>query len=145
MNQNATWYEGGSRPKQHCIRWKPSSTSPKRGTDPPIFGPCLLWPKGWKDQDATWHGDTPRPRPHCVRPGPTSPLRKGHSSPPPLFGPCLLWPRSPISATAELFFQLQLFIFSAVILPLQLQPNSITLASSELFGASSELAPNQLV
>ena len=31
--------------------------------------------------------------------------RKGHSSPP-LFGPCVLWPRSPISATAELLFQL---------------------------------------
>jgi len=29
---------------------------------------------------------------------------KGAYQPPPLFGPCLLWPRSPISATAELFF-----------------------------------------
>ena len=28
-------------------------TLPK-GTQPPIFGPCLLWPNGWMDEDATW-------------------------------------------------------------------------------------------
>jgi len=37
--------------------------------------------------------------------------RTGHSSPP-LFGPCLLWPRSPISATAELLFQVAAKIFT---------------------------------
>jgi len=21
---------------------------------PPLFGPWLLWPNGWRDQDATW-------------------------------------------------------------------------------------------
>jgi len=26
---------------------------PKKGADPPIFCPCLLWPNGWMDQDAT--------------------------------------------------------------------------------------------
>jgi len=26
---------------------------PKKGAQPPIFSPCLLWPKGWMDQDAT--------------------------------------------------------------------------------------------
>jgi len=25
----------------------------QRGTAPPIFGSCLLWPNGWMDQDAT--------------------------------------------------------------------------------------------
>ena len=25
----------------------------QRGT-PPVFGPCLLWPKGWVDKGATW-------------------------------------------------------------------------------------------
>ena len=29
---------------------------PKRGTAPPLFGPCLLWPNGWMDQDVTWYG-----------------------------------------------------------------------------------------
>jgi len=24
------------------------------GAQPPILGPCLLWPNGWMDQDATW-------------------------------------------------------------------------------------------
>ena len=33
-------------------------------------------------------------------------LRERGTAPPPLLGPCLLWPRSPISATAELLFQL---------------------------------------
>ena len=27
---------------------------PQKGTHPPIFGPCLLWPNGQMDQDATW-------------------------------------------------------------------------------------------
>ena len=33
---------------RHCVRRRPSSPSPKGGTaaPPPIFGPCLLWPKG---------------------------------------------------------------------------------------------------
>ena len=25
----------------------------KKGAQPQIFGPCLLWPNGWMDQDAT--------------------------------------------------------------------------------------------
>jgi len=25
-----------------------------QGVQPPIFGPCLLWPNGWMDQDANW-------------------------------------------------------------------------------------------
>jgi len=54
--------------------------SPKKGAEPPIFGPCLLWPNGWMDQDATWHGSRPRPRRHCVRWRPSSPPPKqGHS------------------------------------------------------------------
>jgi len=39
---------------------------------------------------------------HIVLDGVPDPA-KGHISPS-LFGPCLLWPRSPISASAELFF-----------------------------------------
>jgi len=26
---------------------------PSKWAQPPIFGPCLLWPNGWMDQDAT--------------------------------------------------------------------------------------------
>jgi len=29
-------------------------TSPKKGSQPPIFGSRLLWPNAGMDQDATW-------------------------------------------------------------------------------------------
>ena len=56
------------------------SASPLNGAQPPIFGPCLLWPSGWMDEDATWYGSRPRPRPPCIRQGPSSP-RKGTAAP----------------------------------------------------------------
>jgi len=61
---------------------------PKKGTEIPIFGPCLLWPNGCMDQDATWHGGRPRPGPHCARWGPSSPPQKGPQAPNfrPIFG-----------------------------------------------------------
>jgi len=77
--------------------------SPKKGVEPPIFGPCLLWPNGCMHQDATWHGGGPWSRPHCAKWGPapspkrgtappSSPQKKRHS-PHPIFGPYLLWPK----------------------------------------------------
>ena len=51
---------------------------PKRGTAPPIFGPCQLWPKGWMDQDATWSRGRPGPRRQCqIRFRSSFPLQKG--------------------------------------------------------------------
>jgi len=41
-------------------------TAPKKGAQPQIFGPHLLWPNGWMDQDATWYRGKPRPRRHCL-------------------------------------------------------------------------------
>ena len=52
-----------------------------KGTQPPIFGPYLLWPYGWMDQDATWYGSRPGPRPHCVRMGPRSPVKGAQQLP----------------------------------------------------------------
>ena len=40
-----------------CVRWGPSS--PKKGAQPPIFDPCLLWPNGCMHQDTTWYGGRP--------------------------------------------------------------------------------------
>ena len=40
-------------------RWGPSPL-PKKGAEPPIFGPCLLWPNDWMEQDGTWHRGGPR-------------------------------------------------------------------------------------
>jgi len=71
-DQDETWQAGRPRPWPHCVRWGPSSPSPK-GHSPQIFGPFLLWPNGWMDQDATWYGGRPRPTRHCVRWGPSSP------------------------------------------------------------------------
>jgi len=95
MHQAATWYGGRPQSRGLCVR-RGMSPLPKNGAELPIFGPCLLWPNGWMDEDATWYGSRPRPTPHCIRWGP--------SFPSPVFGPCLLWLRSPMSATAELFY-----------------------------------------
>ena len=38
MDQDATWYEGRSRPRQHCVRWGPSPPPPK-GAQAPSFRP----------------------------------------------------------------------------------------------------------
>jgi len=32
---------------------------PQKRTQPPIFGPFLLWPNGWMHQDATWYRGRP--------------------------------------------------------------------------------------
>ena len=58
--------------------------SPCHMAQPPILGPCLLWPNAFMDQDATWYRGRPRPRwePSCPWKG----------AQPPRFGPCLLWP-----------------------------------------------------
>ena len=32
---------------------------PKKGAEPPIFGPSLLWPNGWIYQDDTRYGGRP--------------------------------------------------------------------------------------
>jgi len=44
MDQYKTWHGGRTRPWPHCVRWGPSSSSPKGAQPSPIFGPCLLWP-----------------------------------------------------------------------------------------------------
>ena len=80
MDQDETWHGGRPRPWPYCVRWGPSSLSPK-GHSPQIFGPCLLWPKGWMDQDSTWYGGSPRPKRHCVRWWLSSAPKKGTQPP----------------------------------------------------------------
>ena len=58
-------------PGNTVLDGNPAPTSPKRA-QPPIFGPCPLWPNGWMDEDVTWYRSRPRPRPHCVRRRPSS-------------------------------------------------------------------------
>jgi len=51
----------------------------KKGAEPPIFGPSLLWPNGWMQQDATSYGGRPQPRQLCVSSGPSLLPQKGRS------------------------------------------------------------------
>ena len=81
--------EMGLGPGHIVLDGDPAPPQKTRGTAPPIFGPCLLWPNGWIDQDATWSGGRPRPWPHCVRWGPVP--RKEAQQPPHFFGRWLLW------------------------------------------------------
>jgi len=74
-----------------CVKWGPRFPSPKRANpsfrplsivaNPPIFGPCLLWPNGWVDQDGIWRGGGPWSRPHCARWGPSCPPQKRGKAP----------------------------------------------------------------
>ena len=81
MDQDETWQ--ADRPRSDIVLngdWGPSCPFPKEGAEPPIFGPCLLWPNRWMDVHGTWHGGGPRSRPKCARWRPSSPPQKrGHS------------------------------------------------------------------
>ena len=77
----------GLGPGHICVRWGPSSPSPK-GAQPPIFGLYLLRLNGCMDQDVTWFGARPRPRRLCVRWGPHTPPQKGRG--PPNFRPMFI-------------------------------------------------------
>ena len=49
----------------------------KKGAEPPIFGPCLLWPNGCVDQDATWYGGINLGPGDVVLDGVAAPPKKG--------------------------------------------------------------------
>jgi len=51
------------------------------GAQPPIFGPCLLWPNGWMDQDATWYMMVGLGSGHIVLHGDAAPTPKKEQSP----------------------------------------------------------------
>jgi len=94
--------EVGFGPSDFVLDGDTAPPPQKKGTWPPIFGPCLLWPNGWMDQDATWCGGEPRPRRHCVRWGSAScPHKKGAR--PNNFWPMFIVAKwSPISTAAKL-------------------------------------------
>jgi len=55
----------------------------KKWAEPPspIFGPFLLWPKGWMHQDATCYRDRPQRSQHCITWRLSAPLQKGAETP----------------------------------------------------------------
>ena len=72
-DQNETWHVDRAWPWPLCVRWGPSSTSPKEA-QPPIFGQCL------SDQMAGW---IKMPLGMEVGLGPDNTVLDGDSSPPP--------------------------------------------------------------
>jgi len=70
--------EVGLSPGDYVLHGDPVPP-PQKGAEPPIFGPCLLWPNSCMDQDATWYRRRPRPTRHCARWGSSSPPLKGHA------------------------------------------------------------------
>ena len=54
MDQDATWYGGRPQPRGLCVRWRPSSPSPKRGGDHlPNFQPTSIVAK--RLDGSRWH------------------------------------------------------------------------------------------
>jgi len=77
-----------------------------KGVQPPIFGPCLLWPNGSVNQDATWYGWT-----HVdMLDRDPSPCPKGAQQPPSFRPMSIVAKRSPISATAEHLFSINVVL-----------------------------------
>jgi len=64
------------RPRRRYVRWGRSSPSPLKGAQPPVFGPCLLWPLGTKVDLGPGH---------TVLDGDPAPPAKGAQQPRPLF------------------------------------------------------------
>jgi len=78
--------------------------APKKGAEPPIFGPFQSWPNGWMYQDTTWYGGRPQPRRHCVRWGLRThlPSPKGYGGRPQPRRLCGRWgPSSPPGKRAQ--------------------------------------------
>jgi len=65
LYQDGTW-RGCGPWCSHVVLDGDPATLPKKGPEPPIFGPFLLWPNGWIHQDATCCGGRPPPRRLCV-------------------------------------------------------------------------------
>jgi len=46
MDPDETWHAGRPWYRPHCVGWGPSSPPRNGAQQPPLFGPCLLWPNG---------------------------------------------------------------------------------------------------
>jgi len=86
-DQDGSWHAGRPRPWPLCVRWGPSSPSPKGGRSPQFSAHICCSQMAWMDQDATWYGGRPQPRRLCVRWGPRYPSQNGGRAPLPNFQP----------------------------------------------------------
>jgi len=53
----------------------------KKGTEPPIFGPCLLWPNGWMDKVPLGTEEGLGPGDIMLDGDPAQPTKKGEKHP----------------------------------------------------------------
>jgi len=69
-------------PGDIVLNGDPAPPSPKKGAQPPIFYPRLLWPNGCMDQDATYVTELRLGPGHTVVDGdPTAIPKKGGTAP----------------------------------------------------------------
>jgi len=83
--------EVGLRPGNFVLDGDPAPPPPKKGAQPPIFGPCLLYSQtsGWiKMPLGTEVGLGPGD--FVLDGDPVPPAKKQRRAQPPIFGPCLL-------------------------------------------------------
>ena len=77
------WYGGRPQPRRHCVRWEPSSPSPKGEHTTPQFSANVRC--GWTKMPLGIEvGFGPGDLVFCGNPKGTAPY--------PIFGPCMLWP-----------------------------------------------------
>jgi len=90
----------------HIVLDGDTAPLPKKGAEPPIFGPSLLWPNGCMDQDATWYGGRPRPTRHCSMWTELPPEKRAHPPHPILAhvysGQMAGWMKTPLGMEVDL-------------------------------------------
>jgi len=84
-DQDETWRAGRSRPWPHCVRWGPSSPSPKGAQPQPNFRPISVAAKWLHGSRCHLVWSRPQPRRLCVRWRPHCTLPKKGAEPPPQF------------------------------------------------------------
>ena len=81
--------EVGLSPGNFVLDGDPAPPPPK-GTDPPIFGPYLLWQNGRMNQNATWYRVGLSPGDIVLDGYPVRPPLQRGTAPCQIFDPCLL-------------------------------------------------------
>jgi len=95
MDQDETWHGNMPRPQPHCVRWGPSSPSPKEA-QPPQFSAhvCCGQTAGWIKMPLGTEVDL-GPGDIVLDGNPAPPKNRGHSTP--NFGPCIVAKRLHVS------------------------------------------------
>jgi len=104
-DQDETWQASKPRLWPHCVRWGPSSPSPKEHS--PRFS-AHTWHFDPSSQMAGWiemplGSNVGHDRSDIVLDGEPAPPPKKGAQPPPIFGPCLLWPNNWMNQDATLY------------------------------------------